>query len=125
MVFMSYAMLYAGACPIVTAMCLLHFCLDNYFELLSDLHGYTRPVSETRLTTQVWTKWLEMIVYFVIIWNTIIMYVASNHIKLSLKYLTENPEYKVFIIFAAEHFLIGMVFYLKKFITDLPDTLRE
>jgi len=112
MVFMSYALLYAGACPLITTMCFLHFCLVNHCNDLCDYHGYLRPISDTRLTTQIWSKWLEIMVYFVILWNTIIMYIASSHIKLLLS--TYTKELQVFIIFGIEHFLIGCVFMLKK-----------
>ena len=62
-------------------------------------------------------------VYFVIIWNTIVMYIASDHMHLLVSHITEQPQSQVFVIFGAEHLLLGCVFLLKSLVVDCPTEL--
>jgi len=89
LVMLSLGMLYAGMCPLATIVIFLYLVIQSKVDETNAYYYQFRNLSSQRVSTHVQTLLLDLIVFTVVILNSIVLYIASPTF---LKFLMQRSK---------------------------------
>jgi hypothetical protein len=117
-IMVSFSMLYAGVCPVATLLIFVYFCITTRLEEYQDLNIYSRPAAIKKPSMALWGSCIEIIVIFIVILNSLMLYIVSPSFRAMLGNL--DGAIAVLSVFGIEHLLIAFLVFMKFRISDIP-----
>ena len=73
----TFSMMYSGVCPIATVICFLFFVFSSYMDEKLLTFWFQRCYEPNNIGMTVWTQFVELIIFVIVIMNTVIVWVVS------------------------------------------------
>jgi len=120
------SILYAGICPIGTAIVFVFFICDDFMARYTDCFCMRRPISENSMSLEGWIFVVEFFVGLVSISNSAILFLVSRKFK---QVLSDDfkiaPQNHLWFVGIFEHFLFLVTLLTKFFIPDFPRKIKK
>jgi hypothetical protein len=120
------SILYAGICPVGTAIVFVFFICDDYMATYTDCFCMRRPIAENSMSLEGWIYVVEFFVGLVSISNSAILFLVSKRFK---ELLTDSfrieQDKQLWYVGIFEHSLFLVILLTKFFIPDFPRKLKK